>query len=215
MQNQNAKAAEPGGSPSRTATRTGRRTLALIVLLFLAPVVLATSLYFGGWRPDGKGLQQGELLQPARPLTNASLRKTDSTEYRLHAVRGSWTFITFSRLPCNDLCQKNLYKMQQVCLAQGKDAGRVQRAFITLGGTDDLHALEAKYPGLAAFTGTPAAVQTLAREFTSSHGTPLDGLERVYLVDPNGNLVLSYAADADASGMRKDLARLLRLSQIG
>jgi len=204
----------------------------LIVLLFLAPVVLATSLYLGGWRPDGKGLQQGELVQPARPLTNASLRKTDSTEYRLHALRGSWTYITFSRLPCNDVCQNNLYKMQQVRLAQGKDAGRVQRAFIALGGTNDLRppgkagvpqtqeqfsgrALETKYPGLVAFTGAAATVQTLAREFTSSHGTPLDGLERVYLVDPNGNLVLSYAPDADASGMRKDLARLLRLSQIG
>ena len=193
---------------------SGRRTLVLIVLLFLAPVVLATSLYLSGWRPDGKGLQQGELLQPARPLTNASLRKTDSTEYRLHALRGSWTFITFSRLPCNDICQNNLYKMQQVRLAQGKDAGRVQRAFIALGGAKGLLALEAQYPGLAAFTA-PAAVQILAREFTTSHGTPLDGLERVYLVDPNGNLVLSYAPDADASGMRKDLARLLRLSQIG
>ena len=204
-----------GGTPSRTGTRTGRRTLVLIVLLFLAPVVLATSLYLGGWRPDGKGLQQGELVQPARPLTNASLRKTDSTEYRLHALRGSWTFITFSRLPCSDVCQNNLYKMQQVRLAQGKDAGRVQRAFIALGGTKDIRALETKYPGLAAFTGAAATVQTLASEFTSSHGTPLDGLERVYLVDPNGNLVLSYAPDADASGMRKDLARLLRLSQIG
>jgi hypothetical protein len=76
-------------------------------------------------------------------------------------------------------------------------------------------ALEAQYPGLMAFTGAPAEVQRLAREFASTRGTPLDGLERVYLVDPNGNLVLSYAPDADASGMRKDLARLLRLSQIG
>ncbi len=211
MQNQNTKATEPGG----TSVRTGRRTLVLIVLLFLAPVVLATSLYLGGWRPDGKGSQQGELVQPARPLTDAVLRKTDSTEYHLHAMRGSWTFITFSHLPCNGICQNNLYKMQQVRLAQGKDAGRVQRAFIALGGTDDLRALEAQYPGLAAFTGAPATVQTLAREFTSSHGTPLDGLERVYLVDPIGNLVLSYAPDADPSGMRKDLARLLRLSRIG
>ena len=211
MQKPNPKAAESGGAPARS----GRRTLVLIVLLFLAPVVLATSLYLSGWRPDGKGLQQGELVQPARPLTNTNLRKTDSTEYRLHALRGSWTFITFSRLPCNDICQNNLYKMQQVRLAQGKDAGRVQRAFIALGSTDDLSALETKYPGLMAFTGAPAAVQTLAREFTSSHGTPLDGLERVYLVDPNGNLLMSYAPDADPSGMRKDLARLLRLSQIG
>ncbi|KAA3631763.1 MAG: hypothetical protein DWQ08_04420 [Proteobacteria bacterium] len=38
---------------------------------------------------------------------------------------------------------------------------------------------------------------------------------RVYLIDPIGNLVLSYAIDADPAKMRKDLSRLLRASQIG
>jgi hypothetical protein len=55
----------------------------------------------------------------------------------------------------------------------------------------------------------------LAREFVSSQGTALDVSGRVYLIDPIGNLVLSYAPDADPTGMRKDLARLLRLSQVG
>lgn len=211
MQNQNPGTTEPGG----TAARAGRRTLVLIALLFVVPVVVATSLYLGGWRPEGKGQQQGELVHPARPLPDASLRKTDAAEFRFQALRGTWTFITFSRLPCTDRCRSNLYKMQQVRLTQGKDAGRVQRAFIALGGRDDLRALEDQYPGLMVFTGAEAQVQSLAREFASLQGTPLDGLERVYLVDPLGNLVLSYAPDADPSGMRKDLARLLRLSRIG
>jgi hypothetical protein len=38
---------------------------------------------------------------------------------------------------------------------------------------------------------------------------------RVYLVDPFGNLVMSYAADAPARGLLEDLKRLLKLSQIG
>jgi hypothetical protein len=46
-------------------------------------------------------------------------------------------------------------------------------------------------------------------------GSPLDNLNRVYLVDPLGNFMMSYPADADPTGMRKDLARLLRISQIG
>jgi hypothetical protein len=39
--------------------------------------------------------------------------------------------------------------------------------------------------------------------------------DRIYLIDPLGNLVLRYAPGADPSGIRRDLARLLRLSQIG
>ena len=98
MQKQNTKSAEPGGTPARR----GRRTLVMIVLLFMAPVVLATSLYLSGWRPDGGGLQKGELVQPARPLSNAKLLTTDSAEYRLHSARGYWLYVTFSQIPCKD-----------------------------------------------------------------------------------------------------------------
>jgi hypothetical protein len=39
--------------------------------------------------------------------------------------------------------------------------------------------------------------------------------DRIYLVDPLGNLMMSYPGDADATGMKKDLQRLLKVSQIG
>ncbi len=38
---------------------------------------------------------------------------------------------------------------------------------------------------------------------------------RVYLIDPLGNLMMFYAADAKPKGMLEDLKRLLRLSSIG
>jgi hypothetical protein len=38
---------------------------------------------------------------------------------------------------------------------------------------------------------------------------------RIYLVDPLGNLMLSYAPDANPKGMLDDLKRLLRLSHVG
>jgi len=37
----------------------------------------------------------------------------------------------------------------------------------------------------------------------------------VYLIDPLGNLMMSYSADAKAKGMLEDMKRLLRLSSIG
>jgi hypothetical protein len=60
-----------------------------------------------------------------------------------------------------------------------------------------------------------AQLQPLAQDFVSSQGSALATPGRIYLVDPIGNLVLSYPPDADPSGMRKDLARLLHLSQLG
>lgn len=212
MHKPKSKNPELGVDPARAQ---GRRTLLLITLLFLVPVVLATGLYFGGWRPQGKALHHGELVQPAQPLTDVVLSKTDGTEYHLNALRGSWTFITFSRMPCKDACRNNLYKMQQVRLTTGKDAGRVQRVFITLANSYDLSALGAQYPGLLVLTGLPDELQKMSGQFAGRDSKSFGDLEHVYLVDPLGNLVLRYSADADPSGMRKDLARLLRLSQIG
>jgi hypothetical protein len=37
----------------------------------------------------------------------------------------------------------------------------------------------------------------------------------VYLVDPLGNLMMSYALDARPKGMLEDLKKLLRLSHVG
>jgi hypothetical protein len=194
----------------------GRRTLMLVALLFLLPVVAATVLYVSGWRPEGKSLQHGELVQPARPVGDAELKGTDGAPYRLKALRGKWAFVYFSPLPCTQACRNSLYKMQQVRLAQGRDAPRVERVMIVAAaGAGALRELAQQYPGLVAVSGMRATLQTLAREFVSGQGTALDVPGRVYLIDPIGNLVLSYAPDADPSGMRKDLARLLRLSQVG
>ena len=63
--------------------------------------------------------------------------------------------------------------------------------------------------------GPPPAVAELARQFTLPAGSPLDDPDRIYVVDPLGNLMMSYPAGADPNGIRKDLARLLRVSRIG
>lgn len=198
-------------------TRRARTQLLLVALLFLLPVVLASYLYVSGWRPEGKSLQSGEMLQPARPLADAMLMDAQGKPVQFSALRGKWALVYFGRLPCAAACQNNLYKMQQVRLAQGRDAWRVQRVFISLDRADDagINTLTGQYPGLTVFRGEPAAIHALARDFQTRQGTALDNLEHIYIVDPHGNLVLSYARDGDANGMRKDLARLLRLSQIG
>jgi hypothetical protein len=41
------------------------------------------------------------------------------------------------------------------------------------------------------------------------------GAERIYLVDPLGNLVLAYPRDPDIKGVGRDLTRLLKASRIG
>ena len=150
MQKTNQTRIDAGTPPSPH----GRRTLILVVLLFLLPVVAATALYFSGWRPEGKSLQHGELVQPARPVGDAELKGADGAPYRLNALRGKWAFVYFSPLPCAEACRNSLYKMQQVRLAQGRDAPRVERVLIVAdAGAGALRELAQQYPGLVAVSG--------------------------------------------------------------
>jgi cytochrome oxidase Cu insertion factor (SCO1/SenC/PrrC family) len=43
----------------------------------------------------------------------------------------------------------------------------------------------------------------------------MQAAERVYIIDPLGNLMMYYPPDADPSGMLKDLKKLLKYSKIG
>ncbi len=193
-----------------------RLTLALIAALFALPLLVSVLLYSTGWRLGGT-MNHGELVAPAHTVADIVLRTPYGEPLRFMALRGKWTLVYFGQLPCAQVCERNLYKMRQVRLAQGDNAERVQRLFVVLAysGQDMLRAALEPYPGMRVVTGPSEGLQALAREFALPVGTPLDRLERVYVVDPVGRLMMSYPADADASGMRKDLARLLRASQIG
>lgn len=192
-----------------------RRTLLLILVLFLVPTVLAIYLAATGWRPQGRLTSHGELLQPARALTGAALRDPSGAPVAWDTLRGSWLLMTLEGQTCSPACRDNLYKMQQVRLAQGRDARRVERVLILPGQRASDAALASDYPGLLILTASPESFERLAREFATPSGSALEKPGRVYIVDPIGNLVLSYPPQADPSGMRKDLARLLRLSQVG
>jgi hypothetical protein len=39
--------------------------------------------------------------------------------------------------------------------------------------------------------------------------------DHIYVVDPLGNLMMRYPRDADASKIKKDVTRLLRVSRVG
>lgn len=193
-----------------------RRKILLLAALFALPVIIAYALYFSGWRPAATG-NHGELVQPVRPIADAALTRLDGGSMRFSELHGKWTLLTFSPAECLKPCERNLHNMRQVITAQGDKAGRVQSVLVVTDpkALDLLRYTVKDYPDMRVIVGPPDSVSTLARQFTLPAGSPLDSLNRVYLVDPLGNFMMSYPADADPNGIRKDLSRLLRASRIG
>ncbi len=195
---------------------SARRKILLLAILFVLPVFIAYGLYFGGWRPASFG-NYGELVRPARPVADTALILLDGKTMRFSELRGKWTLITFSPADCLSPCERNLMKMRQVIAAQGQNADRAQSIFVVtdVKARDWLQYAIKDYPGMRVIVGSSEAVEALGRQFAVSAGSPLDNPNRIYLVDPLGNFMMSYPAEADANGIRKDLARLLRVSRIG
>jgi len=198
------------------AVKSGRRKILLIALAAALPMAIAYGLFYSGWRP-GSTANHGELVQPARPIADVAFEMLDKKKIRFSEWRGKWSLITFGAAECLTPCEKNLYNMRQVIAAQGEEARRVQSVFIV---TDPkalvwLQYAIKDYPGMQVVAGPMEGVKALARQFVLSDGIPPEGGQRIYLIDPLGNLMMSYPPGADPAGMRKDLSRLLRVSRIG
>jgi hypothetical protein len=206
-------------TPSSAHDRRQRRLLIGLALMFFAPLGVSFYLYYGrgAWHPGGH-VNAGELIQPPRPLPSLALPLQNSGETVADFLRRKWTLLYVEQGPCSQGCQKRLYDTRQVRLALDRDMDRVQRVFIADGDCCDFQFLHEQHPDLIAVRMSPAAAPLLAllprRGAGSGSGGDVNA-QRIYLIDPLGNLMMSYAPDAKPKGMLEDMKRLLRLSQIG
>ena len=193
--------------------RRQRRVLIGLALLFFAPLGLAFYLYYGlgGWHP-GAHVNTGELVQPPRPLPSLPLPLWGTGSTAANFLQGKWTFLYVVQGPCTQVCRNNLYETRQVRVALDRDMNRVQRVFIASEDCCDLAVLRQQHPDLATLRLGPEVAPLLAILDAAGGGNTGD---RIYIVDPLGNLMMSYAPTARPKGMLEDMKRLLRLSSIG
>jgi hypothetical protein len=85
--------------------------------------------------------------------------------------------------------------------------------FLAEGACCDFEWLHAQQPDLITVQASAAAASLTAILEHAGHGPA--AADRVYLIDPLGNLMMWYAADARPKGMLEDLKKLLRLSHVG
>ncbi len=208
--------------------RRQRRILIAVALLFFAPLGLAFYLYYGhvGWRPGGR-VNHGELIDPPRPLPALTLPMVTSgrpgggpAEGAMTAadfLQHKWTLLYSGAGSCSVRCRSDLYNTRQVRIALNRDMDRVQRVFLALGACCDREFLREQHPDLITVRATPAAATLLALlEPGRRPGGGEDRVDdRIYLIDPLGNLMMSYPPNANAKGMLEDMKRLLGLSHVG
>ena len=182
------------------ARARGRRTLLLLALVVIAPVIASYSAYY--FFPREQRTNYGELL--ATPAPAIAGTRADGQPFALAQLRGKWVLAAGAPGACDASCAGALHATRQARTIQGREMERVQRVWLV---TDDVvpdPTLLAQHPDLMVTHVPRAAAAALPA-----------GADRIYLVDPLGNLVLAFPAEPDIRKVAKDIERVLKASRIG
>lgn len=178
-----------------------RLTMMGVAALFFASFGVALYLIRSGWQPTAMR-NAGELLDPPRLIDELGLATVDGKDYAWQPERRLWRLVVVPPRECDvATCAAFVDTLYRIWMSEGRHADRVHvlwfgevpqgapafRAFLPMRANP---ALRATLPGLAS-----------------------DGDLSVYLIDPSGYLVMRHPAGFDPTGLRKDLARLLKVTE--
>ena len=182
-----------------------RLKLVAIVALFALPIVASTVVYYF-FRPEAAASYGELLLPPAQAPTVPFVRAMGGGTFGFAELRGKWVLVASDSGACPAACTAKLTLMRQVRLMLGRNADRVARVFVA----DDTHPLQAE--ALASYEGTVAITPQAGMMLPP---VPVNDRAHVYVVDPLGNVMMRFPANAEPRRMLRDLERLLKASQIG
>lgn len=203
-----------GGAAPATAARgswkRGRWVVLLIALVCAAPV-LASYLAYYVFKPKGGSTNYGTLIEPQRPISAALVVKDEAGKpVPLASLRGRWLMVSVDRSACAQACATKLYFMRQIRATQGGERERVATVWLRTDADAIPDAIERAYPDTRKLIADPAA---LAAWLPVEAGT--SDTDHIYLVDPNGNLMMRFPKDPDPSKVKSDITKLLKWSSIG
>lgn len=195
-----------------------RLTIILLVLMFVVPVGAAIVLHSmeGGWRP-GHSVNFGELVTPVRALKNLNLKTLDGKVFTEKDLQGVWTLFYVDSADCNKQCEENLYEIRQSRLGMGGEKERIQRVMLLTDNDKlaDMKPLLDEHYGMKVVSTPEKELAAVLTPFEFENEKPAATAQRVYIIDPLGNLMMRYKAEQGPRDLVKDLVRLLKYSKIG
>ncbi len=183
--------------------------LLAMVVVFAAPILAAWFFYFNPEYLPTTRSNRGELITPLVKIdADSGLANPDGSPFDLSTLSGKWTLVSLNSAPCGDACRRRLAELRQIRLALGETRFSVERLQI-LTGVGDTAALAREFEGMHIALAQGSTEDNLL----SALGEDADALDRTYILDPMGNLMMRYAADAPAKDTLKDMERLLKASK--
>lgn len=184
--------------------RHNRMMLLAILAPFIGALLFAGTLRFSGWRPAATR-NFGELLQPPGDLRQLTPRLAGSGgDYPWDPRARIWRIALAPPPDCVEACIALARQLDTVWRLFGPRADQVQVLWIGTppDGIVRNRALRVLQPDAALRAGLP---RNQAVGLEDRRGVP------VYVIDPNGFVILRYPPGFDPAGLRADMAKLLKL----
>lgn len=174
--------------------RKNRLIMLLLLAIFLAPALGSWLLYENVDRLHLGTTNRGEFVQPPRPVDPAGLGLPQG--YLTH----HFTLIYVGAGPaCAAACSQALQVMQATRLSLGEQTHDVQQLYLPAGTPDPKLVRQD-----AALTAADVAGKPALKAFDGA-----DSPKYIYLVNPQGFVVLRYPLAEDPKWLLQDLRHLL------
>jgi protein SCO1/2 len=167
---------------------------------------------------------KGTLYSEPQPAPDFELTASDSSQLRLGEQRGHIVLMFFGYTSCPDVCPMTLSEARQILQDLGEDAEQVTFLFITVDPERDTPEILANYvnafhPAIIGLTGTSDELASVwqaygvvaEKEILESSATKyiINHTARIFLVDAEGRLKLSYSFGTPPEDILQDIRHLL------
>jgi protein SCO1/2 len=168
---------------------------------------------------------RGALIDPALPAPEIELPASTGGTFNLSSQTGKIVLIFFGYTSCPDVCPTTLSETKKVKQILGEDAKDIQVVFITVDPERDTQERLASYlslfdPDNIGLTGTDnqlgqvwqdyGVFREIDTESQTEAGYLVNHSSRLYLIDQQGNLRLTYAYGSLPEDIAADIDYLLK-----
>jgi len=189
-------------------------SLVIIAAIFVLPLLLAWFMYNGTieYKPAARR-NLGQLVEPPVPLNwqdAVMLPGSDAPGLDTREVFSNvWVILYPVPDPCLDDCLQTASALRQIHRAAGRQQDRVRIALLLRdnGSTNVESTLYDMYPRFLLIRDPNGNVASTLQRATMDPGA-------VYLIDPLGNIMMTYKGGGDPNALKQDLKRLLTWSTV-
>jgi protein SCO1 len=192
----------------------GLSSLAVVAIAMLVALVFSKPASFHGTNYN----------QPYPVAPQIELKKSNGETFTLSEQKGKIVLLFFGFTSCTDVCPTTLAELKQVMDDLGDKAKSVQVVFVSVDPDYDTPEITQNYvekfnKGFIGLSGPIDKLQSIWNGYgvfrekvktDSAPGYTIEHTSRIYLIDSNGNLRLSYGSQPPVEDMVNDLNILLK-----